>query len=84
MVSTCANPECSVPFRHLKQGRLIVIDPRDQGHSHVPAPSSRLEYFWLCDLCAPRFCLAVEPGNRVRCVSRAKNDATDRLEPRSA
>jgi hypothetical protein len=26
MVSTCANPDCTVPFRRLREGRLIVID----------------------------------------------------------
>ena len=84
MVSTCANPECSASFRHLKQGRLIVIDPREQAHSHVATSSSRLEYFWLCDLCATRFTLAVEAGNRVCCVARADNPPGSRPTLRSA
>lgn len=84
MVSTCANPQCSAPFRHLKQGRLIVLDPRDQSSSQGAPSSLRLEYFWLCELCAPRFTLAVEPGNRVRCVSRADSELRALPEPRSA
>lgn len=84
MVSTCANPQCSAPFRRLKQGRLIVIDPREQAHSQMASPLSRLEYFWLCDQCAPRFTLAVEPGNRVRCISRADDRPGDRPELLSA
>lgn len=84
MVSICANPECSAPFRHLKTGRLFLIDPRDGAHSQAAWSSTRLEYFWLCDTCAPRFTLAIGPGNRVSCVSRAESEPNHRAYLRSA
>ena len=64
MVSTCANPDCTVPFRRLREGRLIVIDRfRDADLARRP------EYFWLCDQCARRFTLVIGPENLVSCVS---------------
>jgi hypothetical protein len=74
MVSTCANPECSTPFRHLRQGRLFLVDPRDRRHNQPGWSSSRLEFFWLCEQCKPRFTLAVGPGERVSCVSRSESE----------
>lgn len=84
MVSSCANPSCSAPFRHLKEGRLFVIDPRERAHMVVDWPSSQLEFFWLCERCTPRFTLAVGPGNRVSCVSRAESEPHDRAQALSA
>jgi hypothetical protein len=84
MVSSCANPSCSAPFRHLKEGRLFVIDPRERTHKVVDRPSSQLEYFWLCERCKPRFTLVVGPGNRVSCVSRVKIERDDRVYALSA
>jgi hypothetical protein len=84
MVSTCANPTCSAPFRHLKEGRLFLIDPRERAHKEVDRPASQLEFFWLCEQCTSRFTLAVGPGNRVSCVSRAESEPTHRPDARSA
>jgi hypothetical protein len=70
MVSTCANPECSAPFRRLRQGRLFLIDPRDRARSQTAPGSTRLEFFWLCDRCTPQFTVVVGPENEVSCVSR--------------
>jgi len=84
MVSSCSNPSCSAPFRHLKEGRLFVINPRERAHKQADRPSSQLEFFWLCERCTPRFTLAVGPGNRVSCVSRAKSERNDRADARSA
>ncbi len=83
MVSTCANPECSAPFRHLREGRLFLIDPKGRAHSLAAWSSWRLEVFWLCDKCAPRFTLAIGPGIRVSCVSRAESEP-NRADVRSA
>jgi len=74
MVSNCANPKCSVPFRHLKEGRLFVIDPRDRAHRGAGRSSLGLECFWLCEQCTPRLTLAVGPGERVSCVSRSESE----------
>lgn len=75
MVSTCANPECSAPFRHLRQGRLFLVDPRDRRYSQAGWGSSQLQFFWLCEQCMPRFTLAVGPGERVSCVSRSEGES---------
>ena len=74
MVSTCANPECSKSFQRLRQGRLYLIDPREHPNNQAGWPSSHLEFFWLCEHCAPRFRLAFGPGNHVSCVARPECD----------
>ena len=71
MVSICATPQCSAPFRHLRQGRLFVVDPTDRSNQ-AGRTSSRLKFFWLCEQCMPRFTLSVEPGARVSCASRSE------------
>jgi hypothetical protein len=50
MVSTCANPECAVPFLYYGLGRLFVFEP--DGNAQV-----RVESFWLCGDCAARLTL---------------------------
>jgi len=53
VVSKCANPECSEPFRFLHQGKLFHLAPApgrptlDDGFVHSPC-----ERFWLCDRCS--------------------------------
>lgn len=79
MVSTCANPECSAPFRHLTQGRLFLVNPRDRRPSQAGRSSSGLQFFWLCEQCIPRFTLAVGPGELVSCVSRSASDSHHRV-----
>jgi hypothetical protein len=48
MLSKCANPQCSVPFRRLNEGKLFCLE-NDQRSQHK---SSRVEYFWLCRSCS--------------------------------
>jgi len=61
MVSKCANPDCSTPFRNLRSGRLIRVESRPV----APAVRTQLEFgearairhaefFWLCDDCSSR------------------------------
>jgi len=49
MLSKCANPHCSVPFRRLNEGKLFCLES-DQRNSQNK--SSRVEYFWLCRSCS--------------------------------
>ena len=49
MLSKCANPHCSVPFRRLNEGKLFCLES-DQRHAQHK--SSRVEYFWLCRSCS--------------------------------
>ena len=75
MVSKCANPGCSAPFLYMRQGRLFRIETfsqqgRNLGPSFGTDPtlgslSRRLEFFWLCDDCAPLMTVSFEPGRGV-------------------
>jgi hypothetical protein len=65
MVSKCANPECSVPFRYFHTGKLFRVDTatgldrrRTMGQDgERPHALRRLEFFWLCEDCAQRMTL---------------------------
>jgi hypothetical protein len=56
MVSKCANPDCSVPFRYFHTGKLfraetsLGLDRRRALGQDLPQskPLRRLEFFWLC------------------------------------
>ena len=62
MLAKCSNPSCSAQFRHLHEGRLFRLESdRTVGEIDV----ARVEYFWLCDRCAPAMTLhLVEDGGR--------------------
>jgi len=72
MISKCANPECSVPFHYLRDGKLFRVD-LDQ----LESPSAerndaekwhRREHFWLCGRCAATMTLVAEKGRGVVAV----------------
>ena len=69
MVSTCANPKCSVPFRTLHTGRLFLVDPRERQRG-VSNEVKRLDCYWLCDHCAELFTLEFGPTGEVSCITR--------------
>ncbi len=54
MLSKCANPACSTPFRYLRDGKLFEIDSRASESSAVGErkPIRRVEFFWLCGDCS--------------------------------
>jgi hypothetical protein len=66
VVGKCANPECGVPFRYFREGKLFRFD--------LNAPSTlvrvqsdaethrRIEDFWLCGSCASKMTLISEDG----------------------
>jgi hypothetical protein len=67
MVSKCSNPACSASFRYLHEGKLFrmavmpdnpnfALDPGTKKSSH------RIEFFWLCEECAPEMTLIFKPG----------------------
>lgn len=72
MVSKCANPRCSTPFRTLKKGRLIVLHLRQPGlkGTFAEADVKDFEPFWLCEECCDRFTLLVKPGRECVCIPR--------------
>lgn len=74
MLHKCANPQCANPFRKLTQGKLFLVET--DRHNLAPEPVDwrrqshrKIEYFWLCDQCAPRLTLAYESGRGVVTVA---------------
>jgi hypothetical protein len=70
MVSKCANPICSASFRYLHEGRLfrmaVSADAADNPNliagSGPKKSSHHIEFFWLCEECAPEMTLIFKPG----------------------
>lgn len=73
MISHCANPDCGVPFHHLRGGRLFRFELKSPNLpcKDVPnaicsqKPSSATVYFWLCKNCCSRLSLKFDPLNGV-------------------
>ena len=75
MLHKCANPNCTSPFRKLSQGKLFLVDTpleaSDARRTRWKMQSrSRIEYYWLCDLCAFAMTLSYEKGRGVVAVPR--------------
>jgi len=76
MLHKCVNPECVNSFRRLTQGKLFLVETDHASGSPEPVDwkhqsQRRIEYFWLCDQCAPRLTLAYERGRGVVTVPLA-------------
>jgi hypothetical protein len=68
MLSKCANPQCTEPFHYLREGKLFQIDSRTvAGPTAVSGKKQvhRIEYFWLCGVCAETLTLSFDPGKDV-------------------
>lgn len=53
MLSKCANPACSTPFRYLREGKLFEFDShREPGPGKTSKKPRRVEFFWLCGECS--------------------------------
>ena len=82
MLSKCANPGCSASFLYFNRGKLFRWDTktgssnRDRGASaeYQSGSARHLEFFWLCEDCAPFMTLVFEKGSGIvtRPVVRAK------------
>jgi hypothetical protein len=74
MVSKCANPLCSAPFRTLREGRLVVLHLRQPvlkgTFGEAEADAKDFEPFWLCEECCDRFTLLVRPGRECVCIPK--------------
>src|ERR1035437_8546446 len=62
MLSKCANPCCSAPFRYLSRGKLYRWDTSAAAKgkelsfgtdAQAQSATRRIEFFWLCEQCAP-------------------------------
>jgi len=84
MVSKCANPDCTAPFRYFHQGKLFRFETeaglerrRAMGTDSDGKQMRRLEFYWLCDKCASKMTLVFDrdAGMSVRANSRAESAA---------
>ena len=70
MVAKCANPNCGVPFRYFRDGKLFRFDLRAPSTPARVEPDStahrRVEDFWLCGTCASKMTLISGDGVGVR------------------
>jgi len=78
MVSKCANPDCSTPFRYFHTGKLfraetsLGLDRRRTMGQEVQQskPLRRLEFFWLCEDCAGKMTLTFDKESGVAVLPR--------------
>jgi hypothetical protein len=80
MVSKCANPNCSAPFRYLHAGKLFRVDTSAGVDRSVATganesqkkPLHRVVFYWLCEDCAATMTLIFDKENGVSVCPRAK------------
>lgn len=74
MVGKCANPECSVRFKYLRDGKLFHIDMREyggpDGTCEVCGCPLHVRHFWLCNTCSQRMTIAVTKAGLVQVIDR--------------
>ena len=69
MVSQCANPACSTPLSHLREGRLFQFEVKAISVPCVDGSDGQSEetmkrtvvHFWLCGPCSHTFSLELSP-----------------------
>lgn len=77
MLSKCANPGCPATFLYLHEGKLFRMDTSAEGAgsnpvARKPKQARRVEFFWLCDLCAGELTLGYNKENGITVVPLAK------------
>ncbi len=75
MLDKCLNPECSEPFLYLHVGRLFRFERQPHSNISAPEPAAVLgrnswEFFWLCENCAGRYTLLMQPDGTIEMVAR--------------
>jgi len=66
MTTKCANPNCSTQFMFLRGGRLFHRESaRVANRSGSLVPVRKVEFFWLCEACAPTMTVILKDGNGV-------------------
>jgi hypothetical protein len=80
MLSKCANPSCSAPFRYLHAGKLFRVDAAagvDRSaaigaNESQKKPLRRVVFYWLCEDCAATMTLIFDKETGVSVCPRAK------------
>jgi len=62
MVSKCANPACTTPFRYLHEGRIFTVGA-DAQHRSADGAGSNIERYWLCSSCCASMTLVLDRGH---------------------
>jgi len=77
MLSKCASPSCSTPFRYLHEGKLYLIGRKAASGGRTPPAdfkysgnSRGLEYVWLCSSCCRDLTIQVDDDHGVRVVGK--------------
>jgi hypothetical protein len=79
MLSTCANPDCAVPFDH-RRGRFFRFRrPSTEGQEATNMHA--VQHFWLCKSCSEVFTLEYASGVGV-VIRQPHRVPVGRLEPR--
>jgi hypothetical protein len=86
MLSKCANPACSTPFRYLSEGKLYLIDSKAgslrqgaRAESKSTGKSGIYEYFWLCSSCSLDMTIEIDSKFKVSVVH--KPQTAQHVEP---
>ena len=66
MVSQCANPNCKLERRYLRDGKIYAV------HLFTGTKHTRLEHFWLCGECSKRMILTCVNHSEVKTVMQDK------------
>src|SRR5580700_4119822 len=89
MLSKCASPGCSTPFRYLHEGKLYLIDRKAASAGRKPPADLRyarksrgLEYVWLCSSCCSDLTIQVDDDHGVRVVRKRRR--AERQHPNRA
>jgi hypothetical protein len=79
MLSKCASPSCSTPFRYLHKGKLYLIGRKPASGGRTPPAdfkysgnSRALEYVWLCSSCCRDLTIQVDDEYAVRWFASEK------------
>jgi hypothetical protein len=79
MVSKCSNPDCSTSFRYLHEGKLFRMAVADASNPLTDAGTKKIsrhiEFFWLCEQCAPEMTLTFKPGIGVTALPLPRSHA---------
>ncbi len=76
MLSKCANPRCAASFRYLHSGRLFQFETRGRPQTKDERmPVQSVEFFWLCEECAMRYCLVSNNDGSVRVIPFSRHSA---------
>ena len=83
MLSKCANPPCSAPFRYLREGRLYLLDYKAGFSGRKPTADLKLlgtsrafDCLWLCSSCCRDMTIQIDNDHRVRVVYKQAAQAT--------